>query len=536
MNQPSPHDIVIVIPVADRPRHLTDCFNSLLELGRRYPYAGQVSVLVAEDSRDEASIEQHRALAAAVTGQGLPVHYLGQDEQRALVEALPAAERMQLAGVIGDGASYAHKGASITRNIAYLWLRRLQRDGRRRLFWFIDSDQEFRVNVDEGGDEQEVYAVDYCNGLDRIFRETPTQILTGKVVGDPPVSPAVMAGNFLDDITAFLFDMGRCTPDDACSFHDAVRHADDAAYHDMAELFGFRQAEAFRYRCTLTGMHDHVRCFADFAAKLGRFFDGEHPTRRSVYQAAELMSSVKQARTIYTGNYVFTPAGLDYFIPFAALKLRMAGPTLGRIIKAELGERFVSANLPMLHRRTVEAIGQSEFRPGIERTQQRVDLSGEFERQYFGDVMLFSVERLTAAGYPGVEQTEEFIADIVDSVEAEMHVKYVAQHGLIAEKLARLQVLYSAPEQWWLVESSLNDARAMFGQFLDNMAKNFGDNSFAWQIVNDLKHRQVRKTAIVAAIGRYRSDCETWCALLERPNRRPWPFPLPQGEGQGEGI
>ena len=512
----APHDIVIVIPVADRPRHLTDCLHSLLELGRHYPYAGKVSVLVAEDSRDEASMAQHRALAAAVNGQGLAVHYLGQDEQRTLVEALPPAERAQLAGVIGDGASYAHKGASITRNIAYLWLRRQQRDGRKRLFWFIDSDQEFRVNVDEGGNEQEVYAVDYCNGLDRIFRETPTQILTGKVVGDPPVSPAVMAGNFLDDIAAFLFDMEGCAPDDACSFHDAVRHADDAAYHDMAELFGFRQAEAFRYRCTLTGPHDHARCFTDFAAKLGRFFDGEHPTRRSVYEPAELMTTVKPARTIYTGNYVFTPAGLDYFIPFAALKLRMAGPTLGRIIKAELGERFVSANLPMLHRRTVEAIGQSEFRPGIERTQQHVDLSGEFERQYFGDVMLFSIERLTGTGYPAGELSESNIAAAVTDTDSQMYAHYAETHRQTIARIDRLQAAFEQPTQWWQQQPDLADVRARFHQFIDNMRRNFGDGSAAWQLLNDVEHRRSRMQAITEAIAGYREVRALWHTLLEQ--------------------
>ena len=511
-----PHDIVVVIPVADRPRHLADCLHSLLELGRRYPYGGSVSVLVAEDSHDEESMARHRTLAAEVTEQGIPVHYLSPDEQRALVEALPPGERSLLAGVIGDGSSYAHKGASITRNIAYLWLRRLQNDGQRRLFWFLDSDQEFRVNVEEEGSEREVYAVDYCNGLDRIFRETPTQILTGKVVGDPPVSPAVMAGNFLDDVAAFLTDMGRREPQAECSFHDAVRPADDAAYHDMAELFGFQQAEAFRYRCTLSGAHDHARCFADFAAKLARFFDGEHPTRRSVYEPAELMVTVKPARTIYTGNYVFTPEGLDYFIPFAALRLRMAGPTLGRIIKAELGERFVSANLPMLHRRTVEAIGQSEFRPGIERTQQRIDLSGEFERQYFGDVMLFSMEWLTGAGYPAAGLGEHEIDAVVTEVDGEMFARYAAKHRETVAKIDRLQAAFEAPTQWWHQPPDLEEARVLVRQFVDNMRYNFGDDSSAWQRLSDEAHRRSRMQSITEAIAGYGEVRAVWHTVLEQ--------------------
>ncbi len=516
----APHDIVVVIPVADRPQHLSECLRSLLQLLHRYPYGGKVSVLVADDSRGAENLAHHRAICTEVAAQGLATHYFSQDEQRALVTALPTDARMQLTGVIGDGASYAHKGASITRNIAYLWLARLQRDGARRLFWFIDSDQEFRVNVDTADGEEQRYDIDYCHSLDRIFDTTPTQLLTGKVVGDPPVSPAVMAGNFLDDVAAFLGDMARLTPQGACAFHAATRHADDAAYHDMADLFGFRQADAFRYRCALDGAHDNARCCADFAAKLARFFDGEHPTRRSVYEASELMASVKPARTVYTGNYVFTPAVLDWFIPFADLKLRMAGPTLGRIVKAELGERFVSANLPMLHKRTVESIGQSEFRPGIERSSEQIDLSGEFERQYFGDVMLFTMEKLTAAGYPGAASDRAAIAALVDQTEQEMRERYATKHRQIGEKIARLRTLFTEPGHWWQQDASLAEARTLFAAFIDNMDHNFGDESRAWQIINDVGHRQTRTQTIVATVARYRDDRKVWHAALAMEMQR----------------
>ena len=100
-------------------------------------------------------------------------------------------------------------------------------------------------------------------------------------------------------------------------------------------------------------------------------------------------TATSAARTVYTGNYVIRPENLRYFIPFATLKLRMAGPVLGRILKMRLKHRFVSANLPMLHNRTVDSIGQSEYRAGVINTNQSIDLSNEFIRQFYGDVMLF---------------------------------------------------------------------------------------------------------------------------------------------------
>ncbi|MFA5082751.1 MAG: hypothetical protein WC474_09420 [Hydrogenophilaceae bacterium] len=512
------HDFVVVIPVADRPQHLSDCLASLVELCRRYPYEGRVSVLIVDDSRDAESITQHRALAEACSGQGLATHYLGQDEQLALVEGLPPDLRMRLAGVIGDHApdAFHHKGASITRNIAYLWLNRLPADGGKRLYWFLDSDQEFRVNLETAGGEALDYAVDYLHALDRIFSETPARIVTGKVVGDPPVSPAVMAGNFLDDVLAFLAEMAGLPAEAACTFHGVpARKADDAAYHDMADLFGFKPAaDAYRYRCPIEGPHDHAGCFADFAGRLNRFFDGEHPTRRSHYRHEDLMAGIKPARTIYTGNYVFTPAGLDWFIPFADLKLRMAGPTLGRIIQAEAGDAFVSANLPMLHKRTVTALGQSEFRPGIERSDERVDLSGEFERQYFGDVMLFAMARLTEQGYPASQPSPDAIAAVVDATEAEMRSRYAAKHGQIASRIARLDALFSDRARWWQRDARLAGACHAWRRFIANMQDNFADGSRAWQLIDSAA--AARKAAIGAAIGRYRDDRAAWRAALEQ--------------------
>ncbi len=70
----------------------------------------------------------------------------------------------------------------------------------------------------------------------------------------------------------------------------------------------------------------------------------------------------------------------------------MAGLVFGRIIKAKLAAGFVSANLLMLHKRRVDDLGQSEYRSGVEHESEKVGLSDEFERQFYGDVMLFSME------------------------------------------------------------------------------------------------------------------------------------------------
>ncbi|MCU0840609.1 MAG: hypothetical protein MUC79_02675 [Thiobacillaceae bacterium] len=512
------HDFVIVIPVADRPRQLAACLESLAALLERHPYPGRVSVLIAEDSRAPDHVARHRALAEDFNARGIAAHHLGQAEQRALIETLPADLRARLSGVIGDPTrDLHHKGASITRNLACLWLARLPRDGARRLFWFVDSDQAFYANLQTATGEEQPRVIDYLHWLDRIFAERPVRLVTGKVVGDPPVSPAVMAGHFLDDVLAFLAELADLPPQAPCAFHGlAARPAGDAAYHDMADLFGFKPAaETWRHRCRLIGAHDHVACLADFAARVGRFLDGEHLTRRAFYQPDDPMASLRPARTVYTGNYVVDAMGLRWFIPFADLGLRMAGPTLGRILRAELGDTFVSANLPMLHGRAVEDLGQAEFRPGMVRGHDSVDLSGEYERQYFGDVMLFAVERLAEQGFPGAEPDAAAICRAVDASEARLRQLYGAKRGEISAKLSRLDAFFSDPRRWWHRDANLAGARQAMRRFLDDLRRNFGDDARAWQRIGSDAHREWRKAAIRQAIARYRDEREAWRVALE---------------------
>lgn len=526
------HHFIIVIPVADRPQHLAACLGSILRLCDEFGYGGKqagryrkIAVLIADDSREQAAIQRHREIAEEFDRRGLTSHYFGLAEQLAQLDKLDGEIRRQLMPIIGDTPrdAFFHKGASMMRNIAYLKLNEMAADSNNTLIYFIDSDQEFQVRVQTDGGERNLYAINYLYQLDRIFREHKITILTGKVVGDPPVSPSVMAGNFLDDVAAFLTSIATTPADGPCRFHGTpAQNCDDAAYHDMAGLFGFNtRQQTFDYPCGLDGAHDHAACFADFANKLNRFFDGEHPTRKSYYQHQPLAETTTPARTIYTGNYCFRGTALRYFIPFATLKLRMAGPVLGRIIKAELGEQFVSANLPMLHKRTVDEIGQSEFRPGIKRDAKSVDLSGEFERQFFGDVMLFSMERLTAQGYPATALSAPQLSSTVEQVESGMLHNYTTRHKEIVEKIVALKSFFERSDQWWWQRENLSQPRAEFRHFIANMTANFGEDASGYRQIQSAAHRAQRRQQIVTALLSYREDRTRWQDLLRTTGESP---------------
>jgi hypothetical protein len=96
---------------------------------------------------------------------------------------------------------------------------------------------------------------------------------------------------------------------------------------------------------------------------------------------------------------------------------------------------------------------QSEFRPGINREQDSIDLSGEFERQFFGDIMLFSVEKLTELGFPRTPVSRDSAVQTVMATEQDMQQKYLATRSQIICKLALLRSLFEDEKHWWNASS-----------------------------------------------------------------------------------
>ena len=523
------HKFYIVIPVADRPIHLQQCLNSILTLCNLYQYGDKdkhhykkISVIVADDSKKEECIGLHQKICEQFSRDGLATEYFGIDQQiKQIKKQGNIGENFQQ--ILGRYATnqnpedFSHKSAAITRNIAYLRLNEISNNSDEKLiFYFIDSDQEFKIKISTEDGQKDIYAINYFYHLDKIFGQNKVSMLTGKVVGDPPVSPAVMAGNFQNDVIDFLQQISNNIPEASCSLHGNTQISDDAAYHDMADLFGFKKStQPYQYSCSLNSTHTHLDCFNDFANKLNRFFDGEHPTRVTYFDYNDSFSSTIAARTIYTGNYAFTPECLKYFISFATLKLRMAGPTLGRIIKAEIGEKFASANLPMLHKRTTDETGESEFRPGVNRQQENIDLSDEFERQFFGDVMLFTIEKLNESGYPNKTLDKNTVETALENIEQSLHQKYKEKHRQIMKSLDTLKSIFDDERCWWNSNPDTKQARKKVQNFIENIDHNFGENSQGHILINSEPHKKNRHDKILQAILSYKNDRARWEAILK---------------------
>ncbi len=518
----------IVIPVADRPQHLKQCLDSLLMLCQSYQYGGlkndrfsKISVLIADDSRDENNIRLHEKYCSDFTTTGLITEYFGLAEQLDLVKAA-TNKNPGLAAIVSDAnnitnpSDFSHKGASIMRNITYLKLNEniSEIDSRdNNLIYFIDSDQEFCVNTTKSDNQ---YAINYFHYLNEIFNTQDISILTGKVVGDPPVSPSVMAGNFQQDIQTFLSSIAQLTPEDACMFHQHQKKTrDDAAYHDMADLFGFtNNAQIFDYHCTLHGKHTNAECFHDFSNKLNHFFYGEHPTRKTYFSYENGFTNTSTARTVYTGNYIIKYSALNHFIPFATLKLRMAGPVLGRLLKSKLQHQFVSANLPMLHNRTVASTGESEFRAGVKSSTRGIDLGNEFIRQFYGDVLLFSMEEITSTGLSLSDSDKEKIRLILDHTYQKIKNSYIKKHDSTLRLKTQIRIRLQDQKNWWNNASTRATLPAStltnFESFLDNIQNNFDEGTDAYQQITEKEHAEQHLEKLLQSILNYQDDLSCW--------------------------
>ncbi|MCW8930535.1 MAG: hypothetical protein OQL19_09885 [Gammaproteobacteria bacterium] len=534
-NHKKQYDFILSIPIADRPEHLRGCLESIYQLCSLYSYGGytssetgngffsKITVVIVEDSKEPQHIEKDIELALEYTQKGLRVHHYGLEEQYQLMMEIPEGIREEVSSIIGDPSTekFFHKGQAVTRNLSYLKALQLtsldempNKDD--VLFYFVDSDQQFRVNRTTANGDEYVYGLNYFYYINHLFCNKDIAMLTGKLVCDPPVSPSVMSGNFLDDIIAFFEQLSEQKPEGKCHFHPVSKvKPDDAAYHDMAHLFGLGTLrKTYDYCCSMQTKHDHVACLKTFSNRINYFFFGEHLTRKTYFSHMGPFTDITPARTIYPGNYITTFDGLKYIIPFGKLRLRMSGPTAGRLIQSEIGERFASVNLPMLHARTLQSDFKDEYRPGVEDNLNHIDLTDEFERQFFGDLMLFTVVRLCKSDIDINDYNVKILSDTFAIVEEELLELYEQKHNNVLLKCDALTELLNNKKFWWNQNDELTDSMTQVHQFIKSVQYNFDEQSNAYQQIQSEQNRQTRIKKMISSLLAYRNDRDAWDKML----------------------
>jgi hypothetical protein len=162
----------------------------------------------------------------------------------------------------------------------------------------------------------------------------------------------------------------------------------------------------------------------------------------------------------------------------------------------------------MLHKRTTAE--DEGFRPGVEQQHDAaMDISDEFERQFFGDLMLFSV----VEWFKHYDLTQladsERLQQVVDKVEADMLALYRAKHQAVNSRRCELETWVKTQQGW-----AGTPALYQITQFLRNIELNFGDEAKVWQQIQSESHRQGRKQQIVDALLHYRGERLVWDQLF----------------------
>jgi hypothetical protein len=134
-------------------------------------------------------------------------------------------------------------------------------------------------------------------------------------------------------------------------------------------------------------------------------------------------------------------------------------------------------------------------------------MSGEFERQFYGDVMLFSVERLAAE----CRLASTDFAQTLDETRTEMLERYNARQQVILHKLDDLEARLADPTRWWNRSPEL---AVGFRQFAANVRRNFCTASSGHTRINDMANWAQWRGRLLDALAHYAEDRTAWSRLL----------------------
>ena len=218
----------------------------------------------------------------------------------------------------------------------------------------------------------------------------------------------------------------------------------------MADLFGFNAGElAYRYRCPGDTAPSNADCFVDFC----RAPQPVLPRRAS--DACDLVSLYTGAaerpacaRCIQATTYSRQPRWIS------SSRLHrcacVSGPTMGRLLQAAMATGSSRPNVPMLHgERWMRPASQSFARVYGQMSSGSTCGGDEFERQFRGDVMLFSNERLVAMGHADARLSRGRSAPCgtPSRVRCSTGTSSSAPHR--TDRLEQLGALLHDPSRWW---------------------------------------------------------------------------------------
>ena len=83
-------------------------------------------------------------------------------------------------------------------------------------------------------------------------------------------------------------------------------------------------------------------------------------------------------------------------------------------------------------------------------------------------------------------------------------------------RLTGLDVLLTAPGNWWRSDEQYEQVCALLDQFATSLRANFSGDSRSYQLLDDETHRSERRQEICEALLSYNHDRECWERVLQK--------------------
>ena len=147
--------------------------------------------------------------------------------------------------------------------------------------------------------------------------------------------------------------------------------------------------------------------------------------------------------------------------------------------------------------------------------EQQVDLCDEFERQFFGDVMLFSVDRLMAMGEVTWAAFRAGIAAVRIPSRTICAAGTASSSPRWSERLGQLRALLHDPQQWWRL-GQVEPAALRSFEFHRQCLAQFWCCFTVSRLPEDVARRDEWRNRQLDAIVNLNADREAWEAALQR--------------------
>lgn len=380
------HNFLIVMPYCDRPNSLMIFLRSLENELKNFGYDTNHSIklLIFEDGLmtppDTAKLIENYSpehfelffISARQLTQFRKKFYPNDSKQKTLWHELFGLPEQ------------AYKGPMAMANIAKLYLKKefSKYLNNNTLICHIDSDQSFGIEtlIEDNIIGVRDHVFDYFGNISRIFKNCDNiKMLSCKLNGDPPISPVVMTQTLLKDLEGMLTGKNIGFPQLAHYDNDFY------PYYDLRFLQPLKNIITPNFYPELL---DENHTSINFFMKLSGFFEGRHPTRPILYHPKNTNLSkitgvsrqIELTNIINPGNVIYRPEMLKHPYLMAKHKIRMGGPLLGQYI-SQTSTGLYRAFVPMRHQR-------KEFRLGVNKRDNFIDISNESTRQIIGDYCL----------------------------------------------------------------------------------------------------------------------------------------------------